>query len=399
MAGHTCEDCLAFELDMGAGEEVLAARGRAAELWAVGMGLEADAIAELTHNTYATARRALLRFMAEDLSMAAPEEALEAVLPPRGRRDEGETLRREENREGFWKILYMFAASAPGKWKASTIGTYLDGVAAVFRDRGVAVGDCPTKHRRIKQLLKGFRRRSGESVETAVRRALAMDEELLFAIITDLMGGRMKDVKGTGIMTGFEARQAAIALLLGWAGLARRSELAGLWRSRWRVEEGSLVVEWSGVAYRRAKSDANMTGQASVLPEVVMGWPLAQWMRDHDAQLEKWGVGPDEPFFRNVGRPKSTAWAESGEAVNRLLRRVTEQSSKRHGLAREVERYSSHSMRRGGAQFLRDNGISRELIKVMGRWRSDAVDAYLDTVAAKAKKKVSKVFRFLGAKA
>ena len=79
--------------------------------------------------------------------------------------------------------------------------------------------------------------------------------------------------------------------------------------------------------------------------------------------------------------------------MNRLIKRVVEQSARRNGLVRpEASKYSSHSLRRGGAQFLRDCGVSRELIKAMGRWKSDAVDAYLDTVFRRVKVLVAKAF-------
>ena len=39
--------------------------------------------------------------------------------------------------------------------------------------------------------------------------------------------------------------------------------------------------------------------------------------------------------------------------------------------------FSAHSLRREGAIAMAEAGISRELIKLHGRWASDAVDAYL----------------------
>ena len=139
-----------------------------------------------------------------------------------------------------------------------------------------------------------------------------------------------------------------------------------------------------------------MLGQESVVPAVVLGWPLAEWMEMQDRDLGMMGVRADEPFFRNVLQPAREPWAPDGEAVNRVLKRAVAAASEILGLQRPATSlYSSHSLRRGGAQFLRDCGVSRELIKVMGCWRSDAVDAYLDTVAAMAKRRMAKVFSLL----
>ena len=191
----------------------------------------------------------------------------------------------------------------------------------------------------------------------------------------------------------FEARQAAIALLVGFAGLARRSEVAGLHRGRWRLEKGSVVIQWSGQGYQRAKGDQESKGQQSVVPAMVLGWPLAKWMEEQEAQLVAWKVDKKALFFRNATKPREAGWAASGEAVNRLLKRVVEQTVARHELERlPAAGYTSHSLRRGGAQFLRDSGVTRELIMALGRWKSDAVVAYLDTVLQEVKSKVAGVF-------
>ena len=42
-----------------------------------------------------------------------------------------------------------------------------------------------------------------------------------------------------------------------------------------------------------------------------------------------------------------------------------------------MELSSAHSLRRGGAIAMVESGVKRELIKLHGRWRSDAVEAYL----------------------
>ena len=39
--------------------------------------------------------------------------------------------------------------------------------------------------------------------------------------------------------------------------------------------------------------------------------------------------------------------------------------------------YSTHSLRRGGASYMSSAGVSKEMIKLVGDWRSDAVDQYI----------------------
>ena len=39
--------------------------------------------------------------------------------------------------------------------------------------------------------------------------------------------------------------------------------------------------------------------------------------------------------------------------------------------------FSGHSIRKGAAVTAAENGISRDNIKLLGRWKSDAVDTYI----------------------
>ena len=46
-------------------------------------------------------------------------------------------------------------------------------------------------------------------------------------------------------------------------------------------------------------------------------------------------------------------------------------------IGRNPKAFSSHSARRGGATYLSQCGVSKDLIKLIGDWRSDAVDRYI----------------------
>ncbi len=43
----------------------------------------------------------------------------------------------------------------------------------------------------------------------------------------------------------------------------------------------------------------------------------------------------------------------------------------------EPAAYSSHGFRRGGALFMVTSGVSRDVVKIVGNWRSDAIDQYI----------------------
>jgi integrase len=394
-ANFICDECFDVDVDLGLG---MGARvdgemeGYLQKLAREAAELESEAVAGGTHTTYATGVASLDKFMREHVGVEAKE--MWEGLDVRGRSG-AERAEAERRRAQFWRPLTLWVANAvlTGKQKASTMETYLDGgVAAKLRDMGIRVEDCPTKHWRVKKVMKGFRRREGDTGIT-VKEATAMDEELLAAMVEELRARRVANVKGDGVMGFFEARQAAIAFLLGFAGLARRSEIAGLELDRWSMDGDAIRVEWSGAGYRRAKADQESRGQVSFLPSVVLGFPLGRWMEAHTEELRREGVKGKAKFFRNVLKHKES-WAESGEAVNKVLKRVVKHTLERGEWPRQrTGTYSSHSMRRGGAQYMRDMGVPRDLIKLAGRWRSDAVDKYLRTASVKTKIAVSKIFK------
>ena len=48
----------------------------------------------------------------------------------------------------------------------------------------------------------------------------------------------------------------------------------------------------------------------------------------------------------------------------------------------DVSMYAMHSLRRGGVIAAWEANVPRDLLKLHGRWRSDAIDAYLQAPIA-----------------
>jgi hypothetical protein len=88
------------------------------------------------------------------------------------------------------------------------------------------------------------------------------------------------------------------------------------------------------------------------------------------------GLCPTSPFFGDaLGTPVCrTLWT-------RALRRLGEQA----GLSEEqLGKLSPHSLRGGGATAASVGGAHEDIIKALGRWRSDAVRVYIDTADVRA---------------
>ena len=78
------------------------------------------------------------------------------------------------------------------------------------------------------------------------------------------------------------------------------------------------------------------------------------------------------------------------------LKRLCAQTFVRHGIEADPSGFSGHSMRRGGAQMLRDRGVPRDLVMSHGRWRSSAVDVYFKGVCDITRAAVARVFSSSG---
>jgi integrase len=272
--------------------------------------------------------------------------------------------------------------------------TYLSGgIAAYFTDHGLSDERNPAKHWRVLKTLKGLRRRLGLLGEGEAEPAEALDMELLELMLGDLKAGRMMNERGSQPVSRFEARQARILMAGGFAGLLRRGEMARLRIGRVTVDGGGRsrwTVSGPGTP---AKGDQDCRGQTVQLPAIVAGDEIGELIREHKQELRTMGLGDGDLFFRNVLRPRTSGWHPDGEAVLKALRRFVGQTIERHGLQRAaVKKYSAHSLRRGGAQWLRDLGVSRDLVKLHGRWKSDAVDAYFVGVSRETEARLADLF-------
>jgi hypothetical protein len=397
---YKCAECMEFELDIGEDSEGGECLGGVkltaamAELMRFADEAEAAAVAPGTHSTVATGITAFDKFWETYMAPSATD-----MWSQFGETGLGETAAQQHWREGFYKHVRLFAAhTAKRGLKASTTESYVNSVAAKLRTLGVDGERCPARHHRVKRLVQGLKRREGDAGIVA-RRATALDEELVRLGVRELLAGNVPDVKGTGYMSRFEADQAAIVFLLGFGALPRRSELAGLDLDRWAPDEdGTFTVTWSAPGWRRAKTDKAVPGQQSTVADIVLDTDLRALMVKHTAEVRRRGVAANGGFFRNCGpRAKFVRWAEDGEAVSAVVKRVVKFVIGKYGLKRPpASTYSSHSLRRGGAQYLRDQGVSRELIKLAGRWLSDAVDVYLDDASDETRRAVAREFSGVG---
>ena len=226
-----CDGCVEFDFGILDAEGY----GQLAGLARLATQLEAEALAKNSHGTYASGIASFEKFCRGALH-EDPDFIWDALRLD-GRAGAGRA-EAERARSQFWRTLQLYVAWAvdgkarglPHGLTVGSVTTYLaGGVATRLRELGFRPEE-GTAHWRLKRVLQGWRRRLGDAGEGEPRQAEAMDEELLRCCIEELLAGRVPNVRGDGVMSVFEREQAAVVLLLEFAGIARRSE-AKAWQA------------------------------------------------------------------------------------------------------------------------------------------------------------------------
>ena len=370
-SSYTCEECLLFRLETD-GEKP---RGASRMGYWLGQAalLDAEAIAEGTAATYLVGQRRFLKYCEEELDLT------EDVVFPRGNKGVDSQLIR-------LFVSYLWQEEL----EPSTIDGYVKHLAAWNRSSGVGVNECSALTAAVKRVLKGMRRMAGAEGRGELRQAEALSAELVKHMLHDLFCKKM--CRGE-VLSEELAYQAALWLILGVAGLLRRSELVRLRRCDiWYEEETNTIV----IRLRDSKTDTFRRGVEVRVNGDAFGAPVWTLLKHQQLWLDKLGVGSKEKLIRSWIDPANKGLADNGEALSKSLRRMVEQVNLRNNLGLDAENYSGHSMRRGGAQLLRDRGVPRDLVKAAGRWRSDAVDVYFSTICRASLAAVAATFANTG---
>lgn len=156
--------------------------------------------------------------------------------------------------------------------------------------------------------------------------------------------------------------------LLGWAGMFRSSELVSIqWADLYFTKSKPGVM----VHVPRSKTDQTGEGAwvfvAGCAAEQAM-CPVKALQRLQQLYVTS-GSGAVGPVFK--GLLHSTK-ALSKTTVGTRLRKSMEQVG-----IEDWQLYAAHSLRRGGATWAVQQGVSVREVQIMGRWKSDVVREYL----------------------
>ncbi|HEV3058984.1 MAG TPA: tyrosine-type recombinase/integrase [Vicinamibacterales bacterium] len=167
-------------------------------------------------------------------------------------------------------------------------------------------------------------------------------------------------------------RRDAALLVLGFALMGRRSELAALQVSDVLETDDGLLIR-----IRSSKTDQDAAGADVAVPRGVhSATDPVRVMRRYLAALAERGV-TSGPLLRSVNRHGQVGASISPDGINRAVRAAAE----RAGLS-GAELYSAHGLRAGGATSAYKAGAPVSAIAAQGRWseRSTAVLGYIRAV-------------------
>lgn len=173
-------------------------------------------------------------------------------------------------------------------------------------------------------------------------------------------------------------------MLLGFGAFLRKSELAALKRSDIAVGADGVV----SVRIRQSKTDQLKRGVTVLVNGKIAEVSVVAAVEDLLGHHDRAGLGSEDAIFRSTEGP-TAGRAATKDALVRAFKRRVMAASKRFSLGLKAEDYAGHSLRRGGVQLAHSLGVPREMLKRHGRWRSDAIDAYLDKTTYEDKVRVT----------
>ena len=137
-----------------------------------------------------------------------------------------------------------------------------------------------------------------------------------------------------------------------------------------QLTRGDVVVLNDSLLVTLKWSKTNQVGRKEVFPLLRNDDSLLCPVRAY-TQMLRWFPGEgDSPVFlaRRYGVVNSITYRQYQEKIKACVSAI--------GL--DPAEYSSHSFRRGGATYAFQSGVTAELIKKLGDWRSDAYLEYID---------------------
>lgn len=318
-------------------------------VWLKGMRVQ-----ESSQHTYASGLHRYVMFGQKVLGKSAAQ-----MLPPK----EGQGIDQ--------CTLELFISWASTKYRYNTISSTMSALVDWHKSKGVAYPAITSKS--TKDLLATVKTKQGPAGLPQGKQGLT--KPMLRLLLCHLHN----QCKSQPDMREIYLRDEC-AVLLGYYGMMRRSEIAALKLSDIRMgrHAGATFLE---VYIAGSKTDKGRVGATvTLVGRTKDGIDIAGPIREYTL-LRCAAASGDAPLFSAWDLDARTCRATDGLSTQALAKRLrkhlTDLKRKYPDINVNPESYGMHSLRRGGVMAAWEAGVDVEKIKAHGRWKSDAVRAYM----------------------
>lgn len=220
----------------------------------------------------------------------------------------------------------------------------------------------------MERLIRGVKRMQGKSTKKRLPVTTALLHKAMLAADMTSRGDRLT----------VTLMSVAIHLLL---------RLGELCDSKASASSGDNVLRWKDVTWITDGRLAEINLRGSKTDQFRQGVKMHVFDTGHPTSparlLWEWAQRnphrqPDDPVFTLEGSSSPVASSAARSWIKNLLTAA----SNKFDLGLDVTSYNGHSLRKGGATTLMLAGVSPDVIKKLGRWRSWCYELYLETPIA-----------------
>lgn len=351
----TCADCILFAAKIPDTANEQATQAAHTLVW-----LKGKRVRDSSQDTYASGIHRYLRYMTE-ICHKSVEEALPEGI------DQGVDT----------ETIQLFVSWAAGRYKYNTIQSTLSAVIDWHKSKGVSQAGISNKA--VKELMQTIKAEQGPD-------GLPVGKQGMPKPVLRLLLGYLQRLKEKHPEMAELYLRDQVWLLLGFYGLLRRSELISL-QMRDVLIRGKGSAEYVELNVRFSKNDrAGKGAVVTIIGTTQDSVPIARTVKEWLKVRNRTNPGPEEPFLTTWDLDSyslSNTSIKTGQALaTRLKQYLTDLKKLYPHIEVNPTAYGMHSLRRGGVMAAWLAGVDYEKIKAHGRWRSDAIKAYLQTTVA-----------------
>jgi len=272
------------------------------------------------------------------------------------------------------ELVTLFISHAATRYKLSTIKVTLAALVDWHKSKKASHASVSQSNPAIQQLLQSVATYQGPSGMPVGK--TGMTKGMLFQLLKHIRSQEKAQLQ----MKELYVRDWAI-FALGFYGLFRRSELIAL-----TMADITLVTNptpYIAITVRKSKTDKVGAGAVIYVSAVTRdGLRIADGIRNLLELRRASGAGPTDPLFPawdlDARRLYKSTPLSNGQALAQRLQKYLKSLLSTHpDLAINPSSYGMHSLRRGVVVAAWKAGVDLERIKAHGRWKSDAVRAYM----------------------